>query len=98
MKKLGFAWVDGALELKVVPRILVSLPNDEWKMTIEFIKHTGKNRSWTIGYFLYNRSEECWELKFVRDRFKDVPLEQVAKVWKALGNAYDVLNGLTEED
>ena len=94
--KLEFGWRDGDLELKAVPQRLVRFSDDEENVTIDFVKYyrddDGRELCFSIGYFKYNAREDCWSLYFVGDRFKEIPPEQAAELWKQLGFAYDILD------
>ena len=93
--KLEFYWRDGCIQLHACPKRLVRFHPDEDNVTIDVVKFEpkpdGSEYCYSIGYFWWNANEPCWELKFVGDRFKDIPPEQASEVWKQLGMAYDVL-------
>lgn len=96
-KKLEFRWREDSLELVATPHRLVRFSDDEENVTIDFRKYSqpplgGTEYYYTIGYFIYDENEKCWEINFVGDRFKNIPPSQAAKVWEKLGEAYDVLN------
>lgn len=94
INKLEFGWRDGTLEIRAVPARLIRVSEDEENVTIEILKHykmDDKNYCYAIGYFQYSDREKDWDLKFVGDRFKDIPPEQASKVWEQLGKVYDVL-------
>ena len=94
--KLEFIWREGDLELRAAPARLVRFSDDEENVTIDFVKHyrdeNGKELRYSIGYFKYNDREDYWSLYFVGDRFKEIPPEQAAELWKQLGLAYDILD------
>lgn len=88
--KLEFYWQEGCICLKACPKHLVRFHPDEENVTIDVLKiRDGYNYS--IGYFWWNDHEPCWELKLVGNRFKEIPPEQAAEVWRQLGIAYDLL-------
>ena len=89
-KKLEFYWQEGCICLKACPERLVRFHPDEENVTIDMIKNED-GFAYSIGYFQWNDHEPCWELKLVGDRFKQIPPEQAAEVWRQLGIAYDLL-------
>lgn len=93
--KLEFHWRDGDLELKACPIRLVRFDDNEENVTIDFINHYmdehGKEFCYSIGYFKYNDCDDYWSLYFVGDRFKEIPPEKSAELWKQLALAYDTL-------
>lgn len=96
MKKLDFYWRLGDFALKATPKRLVRFSPDEENETIDFVRYyrDGKHElCYSIGYFKWNEGECCWELKFVGDRFKEIPDDMVVEIFQMLRAAYDILNG-----
>ena len=95
MKKLEFYWKDGCIQIHACPKHLVRFHPDEDNVTIDVLKlaksSDGSEYCYSIGYFVYNEHEPCWELRLVGDRFKQIPPEQAPEVWRQLGLAYDTL-------
>ena len=94
--KLEFYWREGNFELRACPKHLVRFSEDEENVTIDFCKiykrEDGSEGRYSIGYFYYDDREKTWDLRFVGNRFMEIPDEQAAEVWKRLGVAYTVLN------
>ena len=102
MKELNFNWRFGDYELMATPKRLVRFDDDEPNETIDFVKwdkgEDGREYCYSIGYFYYNDHEPCWDLKFVGDRFKEIPEEEAPMIFKMLGAAYDTLTAWKEKE
>lgn len=87
---LTFDWRFGDFGLRASPTSL----EQEQKPTIHLLQYycrEGKEYAYSIGYFWYDDHEPCWELKFVGDRFKEIPDDYIVIIFKMLGAAYDAL-------
>lgn len=94
MSDLNFYWRMGDYALEACPKRLARIYEDEPNETIDLVRYyqyQGKERKYSIGYFYYNTSEPCWELKFVGGRFKELLETDVVAVFKMLKAAYDTL-------
>lgn len=97
-KNLEFYWRMGDFALEACDEHLTQL---DPKTTIELVKYfrsQGREMKYTIGYFVYNTREPCWELRFTGDRFKEVREADLAKLFEMLACAYDALERWCEED
>ena len=93
MKELDFTMRIGDFAVESCPKRLARF-HDEPNETINFVKYytsNGRELKYSIGYFYYNEHEPCWELKFVGERFTEVPSELRGIVWGMLAQAYEVL-------
>ena len=88
--------------LRATPKCLARFSDDDVNETIDFIKwsktDSGEEYCYSIGYFYYDEHEPCWELKFVGDRFKQIPEDEAPMILKMLGAAYDTLEAWKESE
>ena len=87
MNDLNFYWRMGDYALEACPKRLVRFSKDEPNVTIDLVKYywyEGVERKYSIGYFWYDEHEPCWELRFVGERFKEIPDGDCVAVFKML--------------
>lgn len=99
MSDLNFYWRMGDYALEAAPRRLARLHEDEPNETIDLVKYyqyQGKEYKYSIGYFIYDSHEPCWELRFVGGRFKELLETDIVAVFKMLNAAYDTLEEWSE--
>lgn len=100
MSDLNFYWRMGDYAIEACPKHLARFDKDEPNETIDLVKYyqyEGREVKYSIGYFVYNSHEPCWELKFVGGRFKDLLDGDVVAVFKMLKAAYDTLEEWSRE-
>lgn len=102
MKPLVFEMRVGDYECHACPKRLVRLDENDQDETVDFVRYTksadGHEYFYSIGFFRFNDREEIWELRFVGDRFLEIPDEDIRTVWRMLKAAYLCLEEWSRED
>lgn len=99
MENLNFYWRFGNYGLVAQPKALVRF-NNEPNETIDFVKYfqfNGKECCYSVGFFYYNDHEDCWELRFVGNRFCEISDEDMRIIFPMLKDAYDILTKWKQE-
>ena len=90
---LEFYWKFNDYALIAAPKGLARFSDGEENETVDFVKYYNNGiNNYSIGYFYWSDSEDCWEFKFVGDRFLEITSDDIGPIFEMLKSAYRVLS------